>query len=140
MLSAQLKKLFADAEGARPNAYSKYSGVSVGAALLFDNGKSITGVNVENASYGLTICAERSALAAAVSLFGSKIRVVAVAVSAKKAGFRVDSCPCGACRQVLFEFAKSSCEVIYTKGRTRKVKPLFELLPDPFILRALDDK
>src|SRR5271165_2860766 len=81
---------------AAENAYAPYSGFRVGAALLLDDGSTVTGCNVENASYGLTICAERSALVRAVSEKGPQVRVKAVAVTNLN---NAASPPCGACRQ-----------------------------------------
>ena len=91
-----LDRLLDLARQAALNSYSPYSGFRVGAALLLSNGQVITGTNVENVSYGLTICAERSALVAAVSQFGPSIRVEAVAVANLN---NAASPPCGACRR-----------------------------------------
>jgi homotetrameric cytidine deaminase len=92
------------AEAARKVAersYSPYSGFRVGSAVLLSNGETVTGTNVENVSYGLTICAERAAVLQAVSRFGPEIRIVAAAVVNLNDSA---SPPCGACRQVLAEF------------------------------------
>ena len=86
---------------AAQHSYSPYSHFRVGAALRLTNGEVVTGTNVENISYGLTICAERSALVSAVSQFGPGIRIEAVAVANLN---DAASPPCGACRQVLAEF------------------------------------
>ncbi len=93
-------RLMAEAEIARRTSYAPYSKFRVGAALLTDDGTVVHGCNVENASYGLSICAERNAMWKAVSQ-GLR-RFVAVAVTAEP---RHGSTPCGACRQVLHEFA-----------------------------------
>jgi len=93
--------LFEQASQAALNSYSPYSGFRVGAALELTNGSVVTGTNVENVSYGLTICAERSALVRAISQFGPQIRIQAVAVANLN---NAPSPPCGACRQVLAEF------------------------------------
>src|SRR5271157_3594450 len=90
-----LDDLLEQARQAALHSYSPYSGFRVGAALLLSNGEIVTGTNVENVSYGLTICAERSALVRAVSQFGPEIRIAAVAV-ANLSG--LPSPPCGACR------------------------------------------
>jgi cytidine deaminase len=90
------------ARKAAENAYAPYSGFRVGAALLFDDGYIATGCNVENVSYGLTICAERTALFSAVAQHGSDHKIVAIAVTNLN---DAASPPCGACRQVLAEFA-----------------------------------
>ena len=92
-----LKSLLDSARQAAQQAYSPYSGFRVGAALRLTNGEIVTGANVENVSYGLTICAERSALVRAVSQFGPDIRVEAVAIANLN---DAPSPPCGACRQV----------------------------------------
>src|ERR1035437_22858 len=101
LLDAELQQLLESARQAAQNAYAPYSGFRVGAALRLTNGETVTGTNVENVSYGLTICAERSALVRAVSQFGPEIRVDAVAIANLN---QVASPPCGACRQVLSEF------------------------------------
>jgi homotetrameric cytidine deaminase len=83
------------------HAYAPYSGFRVGAAVRLTSGEIVTGTNVENVSYGLTICAERSALVRAVSQFGADIRIEAVAIANLN---DAPSPPCGACRQVLGDF------------------------------------
>jgi cytidine deaminase len=95
-------QLLVTAHGAKANAYSPYSGVKVGAALLANNGEVITGVNVENGSLGLTICAERTALFRAVSQGFRPGDFTAIAVAASAEGFS----PCGACREVINEFGQ----------------------------------
>jgi cytidine deaminase len=99
--NGQLDALSEQARTAALNAYAPYSHFRVGAAIELTTGEVVTGTNVENVSYGLTICAERSALVAAVSRYGPEIRIAAVAV------VNLDdapSPPCGACRQMLAEF------------------------------------
>lgn len=93
------KELYAKAKKAAINAYAPYSHFKVGAALLCDSGNIYTGVNIENSSYGATICAERSALSAAVGAGEKKFIKIAVASSQGEAW------PCGICRQVLMEFS-----------------------------------
>jgi cytidine deaminase len=121
---------------AAKNAHAPYSGFRVGAALLLDDGSVITGCNVENASYGLTICAERSAVVRAVSEKGPKIRLRAIAVdNLNDAG----SPPCGACRQVLSEFAEQDAIIFFPvvkPGGERFIenRPFFDLLPFSFQL------
>ena len=92
------EELIAAALEARNKAYCPYSNFPVGAALLADSGKVYSGVNLENASYGLTICAERAAVSTAVTAGERKFAAMAVVV---KGG----GSPCGACRQVLYEFS-----------------------------------
>lgn len=96
-----LARLAVAAREVAEHSYSPYSGFRVGAALLLSNGETVTGTNVENVSYGLTICAERSAVFRAVAQFGPEIRVTAAAVVNLNGSA---SPPCGACRQVLAEF------------------------------------
>lgn len=123
----QIRRLVRAAVAARRHAYAPYSKFRVGAALLADSGKVYTGVNVENASYGLTICAERVALGKAVS--AGEQRFVAVACVAADANLS----PCGACRQALVEFGE--CVVICADARRPSritVEPLLELLRRPF--------
>src|SRR5208282_4897908 len=108
-----LEELKAAALGAAERSYSPYSGFRVGSALLLTNGETVTGTNVENVSYGLTICAERSALVRAVAQFGPQIRVRAVAVVNLN---DAPSPPCGACRQVLAEFMDPDALVSFPGG------------------------
>jgi cytidine deaminase len=117
-------------------SYSPYSGFRVGAALLLDNGEIITGTNVENVSYGLTICAERSALVRAVSVFGAQIRISAVSIVNLNDS---PSPPCGACRQMLAEFIDPEAPVSFPAGERGAVTvvtlPFRELLPHGFDLQ-----
>ena len=99
MAKAQLETMVEAAKKARRNAYSPYSGVKIGAAVLTSDGKVFTGANIENSSYGLSCCAERTAIFKAVSE-GSR-RIVAIAVVGRSDEF---TRPCGACRQVMVEF------------------------------------
>ena len=123
----ELARLFAAARAAREHAHSPYSGLQVGAALLDDQGGIHAGCNVENASYGLTTCAERVALGRAVSEGVRAFRAVAIVSSA--AG---PLPPCGACRQVLHELAPRLW--VFSEGDpgTRVTWRLEELLPAAF--------
>jgi homotetrameric cytidine deaminase len=118
------------------HSYSPYSGFRVGAAILLTNGEVFTGTNVENVSYGLTICAERSALVAAVARLGPKIRIQAVAVVNLN---DAPSPPCGACRQVLAEFMNADGLVSFPSGEAGAVEtvtmPMHEVLPYGFDLK-----
>src|SRR5580704_10528138 len=105
-----LEDLLERARAAALNSYSPYSGFRVGAALRLSNGEIVTGTNVENVSYGLTICAERSALVRAVAQFGPGIRIEAVAVANLN---NAASPPCGACRQMLAEFADPDAPIVF---------------------------
>lgn len=121
------------AREAAEHAYAPYSGFRVGAALRLTNGSVVTGTNVENVSYGLTICAERSALVRAVSQFGPQIRIEAVAVANLNAA---PSPPCGACRQVLSEFTLPDAPVIFPAEEGPRTMPFKELLPLAFEMKA----
>jgi cytidine deaminase len=112
------------------NSYSPYSRIRVGAAILTTEGKIITGTNVENSSYGLSMCAERVAVFAAISMGYKNFKKIAV-VTAEGKGIS----PCGACRQVLHEF-DSDIEVLTLDERGKLLKSsLRELLPRAFSLR-----
>ena len=116
-------ELLGEATRAAERAYAPYSGFRVGAAVLTRDGRVFTGANVENGSYGLTLCAERSALAGAVVAGVKPGEVEAVAVTAS---------PCGACRQWLLEFRVD--RVLFPWGDGVAARTLGELLPDSFTL------
>ena len=125
--------LRARATEAAAQSYSPYSKFKVGAAVLLEDGSVFTGCNVENASYRLTICAEHSAIAAAVSTSGPKIRVKAISVANLNES---SSMPCGACRQILLEFGSPNTW-IYGPSDDGPVNVLLkELLPYGFHLAA----
>ena len=124
-----LEELLEEARRAALHSYSPYSGFRVGAALRLSSGAIVTGTNVENVSYGLTICAERSALVQAVSRFGPSIRIEAVAVANLN---DAPSPPCGACRQVLSEFILPQAPVIFPAADGVRTLPFTELLPLAF--------
>jgi homotetrameric cytidine deaminase len=126
-----LAALLDQAIHAARHAYAPYSGFRVGAALQLTSGEVVTGVNVENGSYGLTLCAERSALVGAVSQFGPGIRIAAVAVANLN---DAPSPPCGACRQVLAEFAAPDVPVIFPSANGPRTVAISELLPLAFNL------
>jgi homotetrameric cytidine deaminase len=110
-MPTNLNDLRAAARAARELAYARYSHFTVGAAVETSDGRRFTGANIENASYGLTICAERTAVFAAV-LAGAK-RIAAVAVTGPDG---VTTPPCGACRQVLAEFGAPEVPVSYARA------------------------
>ena len=113
------------------NSYSVYSGFAVGAAVLGDNGNWYYGVNVENVSYGLTICAERNAVSTAITEGVKKILKVVVVADTEK-----PVTPCGACREFIYEFADEE-SLIYmanTKGEIISEK-ICNLLPMKFKLK-----
>ena len=126
---AQLEQLIDAAREARANAYAPYSGFHVGAALLTVDRQIVRGVNVENASYPVSVCAERNAVGTAIGLGITSIRAMAVVTDAD-----TSTPPCGACRQVLFEFGGPGMAVIAESadGSTRTHWSLDELLPDAF--------
>jgi cytidine deaminase len=115
--------LLDEARRARERAYAPYSRSAVGAAVLARDGRVFHGANVENASYGLTLCAERAALAGAVAGGAGPGGVEAVATTAS---------PCGGCRQWLVEFGVE--RVVFPLGGRLLVRGPGELLPDPFEL------
>jgi cytidine deaminase len=121
-LPAEAASLNDAAAEAAANAYAPYSSFRVGAALLLADGSVVSGCNVENASYGLTICAERSALVRAISEKGPQIRIAGIAVSNLNGAA---SPPCGACRQVLSEFVAPHAWIVFP-GESDQVCALFE--------------
>jgi len=124
-------KLLRSARKVMMNAHAPYSNFRVGAAVLLSNGKISSGCNVENASYGMTNCAERTAIFSAVAQFGPKIKVRAVLVVNDHG---VPCSPCGACRQVIYEFGPDS--TIFFEGKNGpKQAHITELLPEGFRLQ-----
>ncbi|RJQ79222.1 cytidine deaminase [Pseudonocardiaceae bacterium YIM PH 21723] len=123
MSTVDWEQLRATAVEAAANAYCPYSGLQVGAAALVDDGRVITGCNVENASYGLGLCAECT-MAGQLRLTGGG-RLVAVAC---RSGEGLLLTPCGRCRQVLYEFGGPDCLVDTPRGPM----PMSELLPEAF--------
>ena len=129
-MSNELDSLFEAAQRATANAYAPYSNFRVGAAILLEDGRVFTGVNVENSSYGLTNCAERSAIFTAISQTSAgKIRLRAVAVDNAA---QVHCSPCGACRQVIGEFATPETRILYRGKDGIVTVTMSELLPDGF--------
>ncbi|HEY4393644.1 MAG TPA: cytidine deaminase [Polyangia bacterium] len=127
---AEREALLTAARAVRRHAHAPYSKFTVGAAVRDERGRIHVGCNVENVSYGLTVCAERNAVAAAVAAGASRIRAVAVA-----SGARPPATPCGACRQVLAELGGSDTEVLIAgaTGAARRTT-LRALLPQAFTL------
>ena len=123
--------LLAEADRAAECAWSPYSGYQVGALLITERGGIYRGCNVENASYGLTLCAERTAICTAVAAEGADMRVSRLAVVARGAEFP----PCGACRQVIAEFSSAATEVAFRQAGEIVVMRMAELLPASFTLR-----
>ena len=113
---------------ARQRAHAPYSKYKVGAAIRSKRNKVHSGANVENASYGLTVCAERTAAFAAVNAGDTAFDAIAIVIDDERL-----PTPCGACRQVLAEFAPEMRVILATAGGKRKVTTLRDLLPDPFL-------
>ncbi|MCS6817001.1 MAG: cytidine deaminase [Blastocatellia bacterium] len=125
-------ELIAQAMAARALAYAPYSEFAVGAALLTADDRVFTGCNIENASYGLTVCAERVALFKAVSEGVREFSRIALVADTEAL-----ISPCGACRQVLWEFAPDLIVVSANLKGQMRVHPLRGLLPEPFDGRML---
>jgi cytidine deaminase len=123
----QGERLIQVATASRRNAVSKRSGFAVGAAIEAEDGTIYGGCNVENSTYGLTVCAERVAIWKALSEGVRRFRAVAVVTGADE-----PTPPCGACRQILWEFAGDVPVVSATTDGKRKFYRMSELLPEPF--------
>jgi len=123
------------AKAVRKKSYAPYSKFKVGAALLCNDGEIFVGCNVENASFGLTCCAERNAIFNAIAMGKNKFRAIAVVVNSPQ-----PCTPCGACRQVLNEFNIDDIDIIMVniRGKTKvEITPLSELLPRSFDAKSL---
>ena len=128
MDDSRLDEMLGAAREILPRAYVPYSGFHVGAAILNGDGSIRTAVNVENASYPLSVCAERNAVASMVASGQTKILAVAVATNAK-----TPTPPCGGCRQVLWEFGDADTPVVAEGANGVRARwRLGELLPDAF--------
>ncbi|MBQ2094952.1 MAG: cytidine deaminase [Firmicutes bacterium] len=122
------KELFRMAVKASENAYAPFSNFHVGAALLTEDGKVFTGVNIENSSYGATICAERTAMVKAISEGARDFQSIAIA------GNGGTSWPCGICRQFMYEFCPEIRVISGENEDELQVYTLKELLPEGFKL------
>jgi cytidine deaminase len=122
-------ELISAAAQARENAYAPYSRFKVGAAVLAEDGRIFTGSNVENASYGATMCAERSAIFGAISAGARKIKALAVIADYPK-----PVPPCGMCRQVLAEFGSDIDVVMANTAGQKRMENIATLLPLAFEL------
>jgi cytidine deaminase len=131
MSETVLNELLSKAQAASAAAYSPYSKFRVGAAVLDSEGHIHIGCNVENASYGLTSCAERNALAAAIAAGARDLRSILIYVS----GERLFE-PCGACRQVMLELMPASAPVYTVSDSDDRRWTVGDLLPEPFVFRA----
>ena len=125
------ERLLEAARRAMKNAYAPYSRFQVGAALLTTDGAVVTGCNVENASYGVTNCAERTAIFSAITQFGPQMRVRVIAIVN---GLNAPCSPCGACRQVIYEFGPNA-KVLFRGVRGWKTTSIEKLLPEGFRLK-----
>jgi cytidine deaminase len=125
------RRLLRSAKKVMKNAHAPYSKFRVGAAILLSNGKIFSGGNVENASYGMTNCAERTAIFSAVAQHGPKIEITAVAVVNDHG---VPCSPCGACRQVIYEFGPDA-KIYFQGAGGPKQAYITELLPEGFRLQ-----
>jgi cytidine deaminase len=136
-LNKSQQKLLDAAKKATRNAYSPYSKFRVGAALLTESGHIVAASNVENAAYGSTICAERSALVAANAMGYRSFKAIAVIAAGEKHGTNYPTAPCGACRQMLYEasqLSKGKMQVIFSNTNEDKiiVSDIETLLPFGF--------
>ena len=127
----QREKLLQSARQAMQHAHAPYSKFKVGAALLTANGEVFSGCNVENASYGLTNCAERTAIFSAIAQSGPGLIIDMIAVVNDQG---VPCSPCGACRQVIYEFGPEALVVFQSATGWREM-PITELLPEGFRLQ-----
>jgi len=122
------RELYKAAYKVRENAYAPFSGFKVGAALLTGQGRIYTGVNVENSSYGGTICAERVAFTKAISEGERDFRAIAIAAEGTEA------LPCGICRQFMYEFSPEMDVITGENEESLRVQTLDKLLPEGFRL------
>jgi len=129
MTNDEIKSLINAAQKAMKTAYVPYSNFPVGAAFLMEDGEVVTGCNIENASFGATICAERTAIAKAMSDGVRKIKAIAVSNTTD-----TKITPCGICRQVIYEFAREVPVYCSDKDGAYKMLTASELLPDAFTL------
>lgn len=132
LATRQSEDLIAAATAVRQHAYAPASHFKVGAAVLTDDGRIFSGCNVENASFGLTVCAERAAVCAAVATGCRALRAVAIVTD-----LRDPARPCGACRQVLAEFGPAMVVLLVGNTGERIVTSLDRLLPEPFTFDKL---
>lgn len=129
-----VEAVYGRAQVAMQDAYAPYSHFRVGAAILTEDGAVVTGSNLENASYGLTICAERVVVGRAVSEGHRRFRALAVAVEGARGTPAIGVC-CGACLQVLSEFSPyGDLVIIYPEGQALRITCLSDLLPVRFAL------
>lgn len=129
----EFQELILAAKEARENAYVPYSNFKVGAAVLTDDGEIYKGCNIENASYGATNCAERTAIFKAVSEGHRSIKAIAVIGSDENLTY-----PCGICRQVIAEFASEDIKIIIAKDENEFIiRSMEDILPGAFTKKDL---
>ena len=126
-MNEKYKKLIEEAEKARKKAYTPYSKFKVGAAILTSEGRIFSGCNIENASFSLTICAERVAVFKAIANGYKKFEAIAIIADTLRPCY-----PCGACRQVILEFGEDITLVMANLKGDIKINNIKELLPDAF--------
>ncbi len=128
--TGRVSRVVAAAREALTRAYAPYSHIRVGAAVLTEKGAVYSGGNIENPSYGLTVCAERVAVFNAVAAEGPDMRIRTIAVVSDREG---NFPPCGACRQVIAEFGPEAV-IVFQGPQGLKEMPIAELLPESFRL------
>lgn len=137
MTEQEKSKLITAAQKASQNSYSPYSNYRVGAAVLLENEQIYSGCNIENNSFGATICAERTALVKAVSEGHQKFKALAI-YGENRDGIAEYAFPCGICRQALAEFAEPDFIILIAKSATDyQERTLAELLPERFFSESL---
>jgi cytidine deaminase len=127
----QRDRLLQSARAATKRAYAPYSNFKVGSALLTSDGKIFSGCNVENASYGLTNCAERTAIFSAMAQVGPSLSIRALAVVNDQ---EAPCSPCGACRQVIYQFGQEATVIFFGPNGWKEL-PIADLLPEGFRLQ-----
>lgn len=132
-MSDRITTLQKQASDCMEHAYSPYSNFSVGAALVTEKGTVYSGCNVENVSFGLSICAERNAIGQAIANEGNALKIQEIFITNRnKDGLSVPCSPCGACRQVIAEFANADTKIHY-QGESGDISvTMDQLLPDSF--------
>ncbi len=129
LTDAQIQTLIAEAQAAMAEAHATYSNFTVGAAILMEDGSIVRGANIENASFGATICAERSAIASALSQGKRGIKAVAVTNATD-----TKITPCGICRQVLYEYGTDIPVICTNQAGEYMIHTISDLLPHAFTL------
>ena len=130
------EELLSKAAKALENSYSPYSQLKVGAALLSKRGKVYTGCNIENASFGATDCAERTAFFKAISEGERQFEAIAI-TAVNKDGKEETAAPCGICRQVMAEFCGPDFRIVLKQNGEIKVYTLSQLLPNAFNIKQI---